>query len=191
MTANGPLTIVITDKHPHAAGANMADVRSTAAGEQAVSEPSISFRIARIARMQRARFDSRAKSLGLTRAQWRVMATVKLAEGATQREVASRLEVSGVTAGRIIDRLESDGWLERRQDTIDRRMNRLYTTIAAEPMLEHLTALGANEESTALDGIDADERVLLATLLDRLIDNMIAAPLPYSASDESDTELEY
>lgn len=141
--------------------------------------------------MQRARFDSRAKSLGLTRAQWRVMATVKLAEGATQREVASRLEVSGVTAGRIIDRLESAGWLERRQDTVDRRMNRLYTTTAAEPMLEHLTALGTNEENTALDGLDTVERAALAKLLDRLIENMIASPMPYSAGDELDGDMEY
>lgn len=159
-------------------------------GVPEVSETSISFRIARIARMQRARFDSRAKSLGLTRAQWRVMATVKLAEGATQREVASRLEVSGVTAGRIIDRLEAAGWLERRQDSDDRRINRLHTTQAAEPMLEHLTALGTNEEQTALNGLSTDERATLAALLDRLVSNMVAAPLPYAIDDSLDPDLD-
>lgn len=129
-------------------------------------------RISYIARMLRTRFDQRARSMGLTRAQWQTIAVIRWNEGATQREVAEKLEVGSVTAGRLIDRLEQDGWIERRADPADRRANRLSISPKAQPMLERLTALGMDEEARALEGLSADERLLLAGLLDRIIVNL-------------------
>ena len=129
-------------------------------------------RIAYIARMMRTRFDQRAKTLGLTRAQWRTIATIRRHEGCTQREIAEKLEVGSVTVGRIVERLEQAGWIERRPDAADRRAYRLYMNPASQPMLEQLTALGADEERQALEGIAEPDRALLASLLDRIIDNL-------------------
>ena len=135
-------------------------------------EPTIGFNISWIARMMRTRFDARARALGLTRAQWMMMVTIQLSEGATQSELASRLEINTVTAGRIIDRLEAAGWSERRQDRVDRRVNRLYLTPAAAPMLESLAEVGAEEERVSLRGIDLAEQAVLADLLDRMVANL-------------------
>lgn len=131
-----------------------------------------SIRISYIARMMRTRFDQRARTLGLTRAQWQTIATIRRNEGATQREIAERLEVGSVTVGRIVERLEQAGWIERRADAADRRAYRLYMNPASQPMLEQLSALGADEERLAMEGITEDERALLTTLLDRIIGNL-------------------
>lgn len=136
------------------------------------AEPAIGFRISWIARMLRTRFDMRARALGLTRAQWTMMLSIRTREGATQSDVASRLEINTVTAGRIIDRLEATGWVERRPDPADRRVNRLYLGAAAMPMLERLSAVGTQEESVSLRGFSRDELATLAGLLERIIANM-------------------
>lgn len=129
-------------------------------------------RITYIARMMRTRFDQRARTLGLTRAQWQTIAATRWHEGATQREIAERLEVGSVTVGRLVDRLEQAGWIERRPDAADRRVYRLYISPKAQPMLDRLSALGHDEEERALAGIAPEDRDRLAGLLDRIILNL-------------------
>lgn len=150
------------------------------------AESSIGFKVSWIARMLRTRFDARARALGLTRAQWTMMLSIQLREGSTQSEIASGLEINTVTAGRIIDRLEAAGWIERRPDPVDRRANRLFLTSAAAPMLARLSQVGAEEESTTLHGLDAGELATLSDLLDRLIANMKNAPAACAPVDEDD-----
>ncbi|MEM8843388.1 MAG: MarR family transcriptional regulator, partial [Pseudomonadota bacterium] len=86
------------------------------------------FLINDVSRMMRAWFDERAQALGLTRAQWRVLVHLAGREGLNQKGLAEILELDTVTLGRHIDRLERDGWLERRPDPTDRRAWRLYLT---------------------------------------------------------------
>jgi DNA-binding MarR family transcriptional regulator len=142
------------------------------------AKPTIGFNISWIARMQRTRFDARVRVLGLTRAQWTMMVTIRLSEGATQSELASNLEINTVTAGRIIDRLEAAGWTERRPDPIDRRVNRLYLTPEAMPMLGRLSVVGGEEEHVALAGFSTEEQATLSNLLERMIANLRDRPPP-------------
>lgn len=151
------------------------------------AEPSIGFSISWIARNMRTRFDARARALGLTRAQWTMMLSIRMREGATQSEIAAGLEINTVTAGRIIDRLEAADWIERRPDPVDRRANRLYLTAAAAPMLARLSEIGHEEEGVSLKGLSADERAALSGLLDRIIGNMKETPVacaPFGEDDE-------
>ena len=145
-------------------------------------ERSIAVTVSSIARTMRTRFDARARSIGLTRAQWRVIVTIRLLEGATQSEVAAQLEIASVTAGRIIDRLEFAGLVERRADPVDRRANRLHLTQTAAPVLEALGHLGAEEESTILRGFSREEEETLARLLVRVAANLAdTTPCPTKA----------
>lgn len=133
---------------------------------------SLVLRISIIARLLRIRFDERARSIGVTRAQWRTIATVRFAPGATQREIAEMLEVREVTAGRHVDRLCEQGWAERRPDAADRRVNRVYLTPAATPLLETLDTLGADEQIAALAGFSGEEITQFESFLARMSDNL-------------------
>lgn len=90
----------------------------------------------------------------------------------SQTDIASQLEVSNVTAGRIIDRLEEHGWVERRPHPDDRRTRCLYLMPAVTPVLERLSDLGADEEHIALEGLSDSEQMMLDDLLTRIIENM-------------------
>ena len=118
-----------------------------------------------IARLLRKRFDQRAATLGLSRAQWQVLAHLHRHEGINQSGLADILEIKGVTLGRLVDRLEAAGWVERRADASDRRARRLYTTAKVAPVLERMWALGETNREEALAGLaDAERRGLIDTL---------------------------
>lgn len=135
-------------------------------------ERTIATRISYIARLFRKRFDYRAQLLGLTRAQWQTIAVVRWHEGCTQRELAELLEVGSVTAGRLVERLEQAGWLERSADPADRRAYRLYINAKAQPALERLSALSADEERRALEGVNDEHRAIFVHVLDHIIGNL-------------------
>ena len=139
-------------------------------------EPKIAAYIAWAGRLMRTRYDGRARSIGLTRAQWRAIVTISVNPGTSQREVASLLEINSVTAGRTIDRLEAAGLVERRADPNDRRANCLYAKPEALPLQNKLNVLAKDEEAIALAGIAGADRALMLDLLRRVVANLQAAP---------------
>src|SRR6516225_6354670 len=92
-------------------------------------ERSFGFLIHDIARLLRKRFDQRARALGLSR------------EGTNQSGLAEILEIENITLGRLIDRLEEAGWVERRPDPNDRRARLLFMTDKVAPVMERMRAL--------------------------------------------------
>ncbi|MGE0723990.1 MAG: MarR family winged helix-turn-helix transcriptional regulator [Alphaproteobacteria bacterium] len=119
-----------------------------------------------VARLLRKRFDRRARALGLSRAQWSVLAHLSRAEGVHQSGLAEILEVEPISLARMIDRLEAAGLVERRPDVNDRRLKRLFLRAPAEPLLERMRALGADLREEALAGLPPGER-------DRLVDALL------------------
>ena len=99
------------------------------------------------ARLLRKRFDQKARHLGLTRAQWQVLAHVARNEGLHQGALAEILELEPITLVRLIDRLEAAGMVERRAHATDRRLKLLHLTDKARPVLETMRALSRPRRS--------------------------------------------
>ena len=93
-----------------------------------------------VARLMRTRFDQRARTRGMTRAQWLILARLARQPGMSQNELAGVCEVEPITIGRLVDRLEARGLVERRPDPNDRRINRLHLLPAAQPILEDISS---------------------------------------------------
>src|SRR6202012_1719012 len=86
-------------------------------------------------------------------------------EGLKQSELAEQMEMKPITLTRLVDRLCDNGWIERRGDDTDRRVNRLYLRKAARPLLAKLSGLRSEITGTAIEGISpADANRLLAQL---------------------------
>jgi MarR family transcriptional regulator for hemolysin len=118
-----------------------------------------------VARLLRTYADQRAAAFGITRAQWAVMARLDRQEGLKQSELAEMLDLQPISLTRLLDRLGDSGLIERRPDPHDRRVNRLFLTPAARPLLERLGGLGEELMATALAGIDrATVKLMLANL---------------------------
>lgn len=91
-----------------------------------------------VARLMRTRFDRWARTYGMTRAQGVILARLSRMPGMTQNEMAAVCEVEPITVGRLVDRLEARGLLERRLDPSDRRIRRLHLLPAAVPILKDI-----------------------------------------------------
>ena len=123
------------------------------------------FTLGELARLVRAHADRQARRYGITRAQWAVLTKVERFEGMKQSELAEQMEMQPITLTRLVDRLCENGWIERRDDETDRRVNRLYLRKAARPLLAKLSGLRSEITATALEGISpADASRLLAQL---------------------------
>lgn len=122
----------------------------------------------------RKHFDRRAVKFGLTRAQWRATKMLYHREGLRQTELAEFLEMEPIAVGRVIDRLQAAGFVERRPDPKDRRAWRLYTTSQASGVIDDMerVARDLRRESTA--GITYEEMKQAMDVLTRLKENLQA-----------------
>jgi len=136
------------------------------------AETNAGFLIHDVSRLLRAWFDERAQAMGLTRAQWRVLVHLAAREGINQKALAEILELDTVTLSRHVDRLERDGWLERRSDPSDRRAWLLHLLPPARPMLDKMEGLAERTMAQALDGLSMEERARFVSVLTRIKLNM-------------------
>lgn len=125
-----------------------------------------------VARMMRTRFDQRARALGMTRAQWVILARLSRQPGLSQNEMAAICEVEPITVGRLIDRLESRGMVERRPDPTDRRIRRLHLLPAAQPVLDEIARYREEQYDVILSGVDGPMRDLLVDALLQIKNNL-------------------
>ncbi len=121
-------------------------------------ERHIGFLISDVARLMRTAFDRRVRQLGLTRSQWLVINRLHRRPGATQSELAEMLEVEKATAGRMVDRMEKKGWVVRRPDAADRRVNRLHLTADADLIQMQLAQISERTVDDALALLSAPEQ---------------------------------
>lgn len=133
----------------------------------------IAFLTSDVSRLLRKRFDVVSRRFGVTGPQWRMLAALRRTPGINQGALAQWLEVEAITAGRMIDRLEKSGMVERRADPNDRRAWRLFLTEAATPLLDELFCCATEVFDEALQGFAAGERDLLLALLERVRANLL------------------
>ncbi len=116
----------------------------------------LGFALKDVARLLRTYSDQRARELGMTSAQWSVLARLQRCEGVKQNELAEALDLAPITLGRLIDKLTAAGLVERRDDAADRRANRLFLTEEAAPTLAKLATLAEDAMGRALNGLDEE-----------------------------------
>src|ERR1700761_8739744 len=130
------------------------------------------FTLGELQRLVRAHADRQAARFGITRAQWAVLAKVERFEGMKQTELAEQMEMQPITLTRLIDRLCDNGWIERRSDDADRRVNRLYLRKAGRTLLAKMSGLKSEITATALEGISPSDAQRLLTQLEAIKENI-------------------
>ncbi|MFT8243640.1 MarR family winged helix-turn-helix transcriptional regulator [Roseomonas sp. BN140053] len=151
-------------------------------------ERNLGFLLHDTARLLRKRFEQKARGLGLTRAQWQVLAVLCRNEGLHQGALAEILELEPITLVRILDKLQAAGMIERRLHPTDRRLRLLHLTEAAHPLLDRMREIGAATREEAFAGISAAER-------ERLVEILLTTRANLSGrspnTDESDEQVRY
>lgn len=134
----------------------------------------LGFLLADVSRLMRRRFDARAREIGLTRAQWRVLTQLRRREGINQTALAEIMEIEPISLGRHIDRLVEKDFVERRADPRDRRAWRLYLRPEVQPVLDRLRAISNANRKEVLQGIPTEESEALIDTLLKIKGNLTA-----------------
>ncbi|MDP6952844.1 MAG: MarR family transcriptional regulator [Alphaproteobacteria bacterium] len=141
--------------------------------EETNFERNLGFLLGDVARLTRTAFDRRVQPIGLTRSQWWVLTYVFRDQGLTQSELANHLELGKVATGKLIDRLEAKGWLERRPDASDRRIKRIYLQPAAEPLLDAMREPSQDLYGMLVAGLSSADQERLVDMLITVRRNLI------------------
>ncbi len=131
----------------------------------------------------RKHFDRRATRFGLTRAQWRALKCLHMRHGIRQSELAEYLDMEAIAVGRVIDRLQAAGFVERRADPNDRRCWRLYPTERAQSVTDDMEDIARGLREDATRNIEVDDLQAMIDVLNRVKENLQAL----DAEAESET----
>ncbi|WP_322030941.1 MarR family transcriptional regulator [Paraburkholderia sp. J76] len=136
-------------------------------------EKRFGFLVVDVGRLYGQRYDELAKSsLELTRAQCRMIAYLAHYGDMNQARLAELLEVAPISAGRLLERMEEGGWVERAPNPEDRREWLVSLTPKAEGVLTGARRVGDEVQAEALAGFTPEEAAQFSAMLQRVRANL-------------------
>lgn len=99
----------------------------------------------------------------------RALSILSLNDGLSQRQLAYVLGIRPQSSGEIVTKMERSGWLERKTDENDSRINRIYLTEAGKKQAEKINRQEENED--ILDCLSENEKTQLNELLEKIVVN--------------------
>jgi MarR family transcriptional regulator for hemolysin len=76
---------------------------------------------------------------GLTGGQWKIILVLALSDGLTQKKLAELIFVESPTLVPILDKMEKQGLVQRRPDSEDRRINRVFLSQKSKKLVDSIT----------------------------------------------------
>jgi MarR family transcriptional regulator, transcriptional regulator for hemolysin len=108
------------------------------------------------------------KPLGVTRAQWWVLAHLSRNDGMMQTQLAGALDVGKASLGTLIERLEAAGLIQRREDPIDKRAKRVFMARAGQQLLKRMITEESRLNELILQELSGAEREAMIEKLARI-----------------------
>lgn len=137
-----------------------------------------------VSRLRRKAFDEIVKPLGVTRAQWWIIAHLARHDGMVQTQLAQMLDVGKASLGALLDRLEATEFIERRPEPTDRRAKRVFLTKNSHQLLEQLVAAESAFNATILANLTEKDRSELVRLLSSIKDALSGMSLGEASNGE-------
>lgn len=126
--------------------------------------------LSRAGRKMRALFDARVKERGLTLSRARTLLILSKRQGLTQRELAEELDIETPTLVRLLDGMEKQDFIERRNVDGDRRAKQIFMTAGGEIVAREILELAHELRRDLLKGVSEED---MATTL-RVLRNISA-----------------
>lgn len=131
--------------------------------------------MADVLRLMRQDFASRTRTMPLAPALHRLLIYVQRRPGSRQVELAEWLDVTPVTVGRMIDRLERQNLVRRQNHPADRRATCVYIGEGATDLLGRLTTKANETRQRAVGGLTMQQRKELVAVL-QLVKSNLSVP---------------
>jgi len=131
-------------------------------------EKSIGFLLAKAYQRACAIFNEEFSDYEITPQQFGLLGFLWIKDGISQTELSVWSQVDRTTLGGIIDRLEKEGILERRQHPEDRRAYQVYLTNKGKSLETELRNM-ANKVNDRINGpLTTEEQATLIHLLEKI-----------------------
>lgn len=135
----------------------------------------ICFQLGAISRKITRYYKDRLSPLGLTHGQFFMLVALFEEDGALPSRLADKAALDRPTTTGLLDRLERDGWIERRLDASDRRTLRVHLTPRALQERSRILSIYEDINGRFLERFSKQEWELFQRLLRRLeIDEALA-----------------
>ncbi|NOZ43537.1 MAG: MarR family transcriptional regulator [Alphaproteobacteria bacterium] len=134
----------------------------------------LGFLIHNVARLIRKRFEQRAVDYGLSAAHWRLLFWGAKEEGQSQARLAEFLEIEPISVSRLLDRMESCGWIERRSSIEDRRVRSIHLSQRAREVFPHVRGMAEEVYDEALASMTGIQKDALIEALKIMTNNLSA-----------------
>lgn len=129
--------------------------------------------LAQLSRAWRGELDRRLADLGLSQARWLVLLYLaRYEEEPTQRELARTVGVEGPTLARLLDALERQGLVSRREVAEDRRAKKISLMPEARPLIQRIEAISAQLRAELFDGLGAQELRVCQQVHAKILQNL-------------------
>lgn len=117
--------------------------------------------LAQVARLVGARMRDKVEGIGLHRAQAVILFHLWHEDGMAQNVLAQALHITPATATNTLQRMERDGWIERRRDPADQRIVRVHLTDRARALQEEARASLRELDEEMAAALSVEERRIL------------------------------
>lgn len=114
-------------------------------------------------------FEAEMGHLGLTASQLGLIIVVHLRPGMEQREIAAATHFDAATLGGVIQRLETQGYLQRRASDRSNRGRAVYLTATGEALYRQIEPHVTTIQQTLLSPLSATEAATFMVLLSKLL----------------------
>jgi DNA-binding MarR family transcriptional regulator len=121
------------------------------------------------------------ESIGLHQAQGLILFRLWKTDGISQRELAQALHITPPTATNTLQRMERNGWVERRRDYADQRIYRVYLTEKAKQLRE--------EARASFKALDVEMRLMLTDQEHKALGKALLKVYRYLAPGGADTDM--
>ncbi len=140
-------------------------------------EESIGYWLTIVTQAYHRALNERLAPYGITYRQSHVIGWLMLEGELTQAELARRMMIEPPTLVRILDRMESLGWISRQDCPADRRRKLIRLADSAEPAWGKIVSCAKQVRQAAGKGLTADEQYALKDLLRKVSENLSAEKL--------------
>ena len=149
------------------------------------TEREFGFLVKDVSRLNSKNFERHASraNLGLSLEQCKALVYLERTQGINQVQLAAMSDIDPMTLVRHLDRMERNGWVERRPDPGDRRAHRLFLTESAMGLVRRIREIADKARRDAFVSLAKPEQEQLFSLLERVRNNLLDAMVNGAASE--------
>ena len=135
-------------------------------------DSSLGFLLTRTARGMKWALDEKLIEHNITATQYIVLERMWEKDGLSLTELGDRLHFDNPTMTGIIDRMERDGFLQRKRNDGDRRVVKVYLTPKGKIKQEQVGSIAEEVDNMAWEGFNQTQKKDLLKYLDRIWNKM-------------------